>query len=566
VPVGNDAEDLFVSVKRSLDGTAGHATLGFKLAHWYPYVYDDTFSPSISCLAYSDRSTAFSALSMTENYILPAKYAQQEGARSLQAVWNSALTPIESTALRQYLADTPDIATRTLKMYDLMAETQGDLSIKYIQAGAEPLAQFALKTFNDFVPAGTEDRFASAVLSAFSQPLQAMDQGGKSVTPHPIRGRSLMETGGAFNGQGSLQLRLPWALPPGLSVYLPTNGNFRVSTPAFGLKANTAGGGSDPNHSYSDYQTNKADGVFNFVVTIEIDKDLYKSAAISNPLMPSVNGGLEFHFAMSHRINGFGARTRMDSISINVVADTTVQGGIVGVAQRTNDLLRNNRVLPMVRAETQLAGGRSASLSSPSPSFSDWLRPNTNAINRPSSLQPTMVNNWVNSEFFFNPSGSPLPLEIGTSQLGQEVQTMEAVVRDVNRAQFKKDALVGGLANVVLEAGVSFKWLNRTFSREMACRYDNPGNTQCKWGARIGFDFTRLPNAIEFYTFGLSSTQANWSWANVSIPFLTKFKPTLGIILPRFQYVATASGWLAFDDDAAKAMRAGAAQATHAAQ
>ncbi|MBG6070547.1 MULTISPECIES: ricin-type beta-trefoil lectin domain protein [unclassified Polaromonas] len=561
-------ESLGINIKKSLNNTVSTVTLGRVLSSSYPYDVDETRPARVACATYSDRSTAFSALSLTENYILAAKYAQQESARTLRDLSQSALTTAERNAVIQNITSTPDVGSRTLKFYDFTAETQGDLSIKYLQAGAPHLITHAQRLLNDMVPFSSRDAFANAVLSASQAPLEAMLRGVDSVPQHPIRGRSLLETDGYLSGQMGVQLRLPWALPPGVAKlpYLPSNGNFRISFPAVGHKANVATGGPDVNHSFSDFRTNKADGVFNFVATIEVDKELWAASRAWNPVLPSVSGGVEFHFAFSYRAAGTGDRLRLDSISFNVIADAGIQGGVVGLGSRTLQLMSRNRVLPMTVAETQLAGGRSAGLASSGPSFSDWLRPNSLAQTRPANLQPVVLGNSLASEFYFMPDGvTPLHVDVNISQLGQEPLVMQAVINEINKASFKKPALVGGFLNTILEAGVGVKWFNTSFVNEVACRYDTPANTACKSTYRNFWEFSSQPSTIEFFGMGVASVQVNMSWDNVNIPFFPSLRPTLGIIAPRVQYAATSSYWIAFSDKSAKAMKAGAAQATLAA-
>jgi len=139
------------------------------------------------------------------------------------------------------------------------------------------------------------------------------------------------------------------------------------------------------------------------------------------------------------------------------------------------------------------------------------------------------------------------------------------VVNEINKTNFKKPALVGGLLNTILEVGVAVKWFNNSFVNETACRYDTPTNTACKSNYRTFWEFSPQPSVIEFFGMGQVSSQVNMSWDNVQIPFFPSLRPTLGIIAPRVHYAAASSYWMAFSDKSAKAMKAGAGQATMAA-
>ena len=205
-------------------------------------------------------------------------------------------------------------------------------------------------------------------------------------------------------------------------------------------------------------------------------------------------------------------------------------------------------------------------MASNAPSFSDWLRPNSLAQTRPADLHPVGVGTSLASEFFFMPNGvTPLPVDINMSQFGQEPRVMDAVVNEINKSSFKKKALVGGLLNVILEAGVGVKWFNTSFLNEVACRYDTPTNTACKSTYRNYWGFSPQPSAIEFFGMGQVSSQFNMSWDKVQIPFFPSLRPTLGIIAPRVHYAAASSYWMDFSEKSAKAMKAGAGQATLAA-
>ena len=556
----NKDTDLFISYETRGSGSPVIALVG----QFSGFSANPLLSPPrIECLAYSDRSTEYNKLSITENYILAAKYAQQEGGRALADLVKSPLTPSESASVTNNLKYA-DIGARTLKFYDLSAETKNDVSIKYLEAGASRLYEHAQLILGDLIPDQTD--FANAVMAAAAGPLTAMEAGINSVPVRQVQGRSLLATGGSETGLMALQIRLPWALPSGLKrvPYLPSNGNFRISFPAIGHKSNAVNGELDPNSSYSDYRANKADGVFNFVATVEVDKALWEASKAWGPLLPTVDGGLEFHFAFSVRAGSrFGDRVRLDSIAINVVADVASSGGVAGMAPRIRSMMGRNRVMPAAIAETAMPNGRSLGFVQREYGFSDWLRPNLANINTPSSTGVDTGSNSLESRYFNTLEGPSVVIELSATELGQEPEIMEAITNAVNTAQFKPKALVGGLVNVLGEVGMSVKWFNRTFLREAVCRYNNPKDTSCKMGYRSMAKFQAAPDVFEpLVVMGQVSSQLNWSWDNVSIPFWPSATPTLGVILPRIQYSAATSYWLAFNNDAAIAMKAGAGQAT----
>lgn len=567
-------DDLSINLLRNRNMEIFGVGLGVDLKPGIENTVVNNRPPSIECATYSDSSAALNKLSVTENYLLAAKYAQQESAKTFRDLRRSALTTDERNTVVKNISDIRDVGSRTLKLYDFMAETQGDLSIKYLRSGAPSLITHGLVLLNDLVTESRREAFAEAVISASRLPLEAMQRGIDRVPLHAVRGRSLMETGGLMSGQMSVQMRVPWALPNDVTKirpYLASHGNFRISFPGVGHLANTAGGGSDPNHSFSNYATNKADGVFNFVVTIELDKNLWTASRAFNPLLPQIDGGVEYHFAMSYRAGtAAGDRLRVDSISINTVVDVATQGGIVKLGSRIKNIMDRNRIVPMLVAETQMSGGRPFGMTSNNFDNIDLIQPRHSASTLPAIINTSYLDDSILSvsQFWTDPvSFTSSVLNLGDSQLGQEVHVIMAVVEEMNKVtSFKQASLIGGLLNVVLEAGVGVKWFNRSFLSEIGCRYDNPTDPACKSAPRKFLDFRAQPSVIELTGMGIFSSQVNLSWENLKVPFFKDLNPTIGLALPRVQYSATANYWTALTPEAAKAMKAGASQATQVAK
>lgn len=479
---------------------------------------------------------------------------------------------------------------RTLKFYDFSVETATD-------AGKIPIVLDVLadtngdivrgfyQIVNDLIP--DWDQLSLDIknkTSAYGDTIASMNTNGAG-------GRKLlMASGSTVSAQVALQFRIPFRFGSDVTKisYLPTNGNIRISIPAMGPKATANNGVSDPGHSYSDFVTQRNDGVFNYVLTLELDRELIKKNNYLNPFLqkwqPTVGVGVELVFAMSYRASGNGSKTRVDSIAVNAISDVGMDDGLIGMWDRVRTKTRPTRVVQtgarneasrQVSSPTLISdlAADNAELAAqtviditPASSVSNYSA-STEFLSAASSAVSSATSPSLNSASFTSAgSGANWFNQLAAMELPDAAAQLAQRIDALNYPAFKVTHSLG----VIGEGQVALKWFNPTFTAEMSCRYRNPSTSSaganCKNMRRDGWSFNWYPNALEFVGLGIGSYMLNNTVDYSNTRFFAN-NPVLKsvAVAPRVQFSTAGSYWIAFDLNSADALRAGAALATRAA-
>ena len=556
---------------------------------------DRTGAPSLSCEAWTDSGPDSSVALTTKNYEFVGLYNKQVASNALISVSNERLSLSQKRILNQFDV-TSDEPMTTVKLYDSWANDQisiGNQPVFRDLAGGSPDAlNWSLKVLKAIVPD----------IEGFSKALRASDYVkdkavaasnalaiAKALESSANKGRSLLFSS-EFLAQSVLNTNVRATIKitdiAGAGVRLPfgivDKGNVRISVPLTGKSASTRDQRADISYNYSDFLQNKNNGVFNFVITLEMDKNLTKAIAPLSKIF-TYDVGAELHFAFSVNDYGYGDKTRLDSIALNGVFDVGVEdglngpnsaigGAILNTSGKLAQFFRTNRIRPDVEMGTSSVSQfftRRLSANSFSGVGSNpvWTVQDRCASEGASSTpweRPDLV------KFIAEMNNSPC-LSRDTSitdsePLSVEVAGAQDAASLVSNWVFGLDTPRIGLINGVVEGYASLKWFNKTLRTEALCRYNN--HKYCNTVARALYFFDLLPDALEVGAMVQNSWQYTLQAANKDAPFgwFGNYLPKFTLIAPRFQNNATGAGWIAFSDDSADTMRQGAGQATMAGQ
>jgi hypothetical protein len=589
----NGVNNLLVSYGGVSNGSVVNLGWGYRIPDGWN---QSPFSGAIvSCPEFTDNSKEVNKAKFIEEHSLQMQYLLGEASKQFKSVRQS--TPLSATETT-FLNNIPASFSRNdraLLLYDEVTKSNPKPLIKDLRQGQAGLYQYAgqllQRTFN--ATALTLDsklqQFGAKIANDFKDHLLSMQAGAASADAgnKPV-GRSLLwDGGGVLSNTISAQLRAGFSGPN--VAWYPNKGNIRISFPVYGQKAVLADGEPHPIASFADVKQSLADGVLNFVVTLEIDKAILEASKTSlNLILPTIDVGAEFHFAFSYRFaDGYGSKTRLDSISINALADYASDGGAAGTIRRGTQR----------RASDMLA--RAQARSSLGPALSPWrlmgdsFSRTTNPLFSPeiarADISAAYPMAMVGNEGTLNGLRSDYFNELATNidsivypdstRLGADAprinNALNAWRNSVVNSQFysylpDSKKFNNSLLNAVVEGTVGVRWVNRSFATEGMCRFGIPStpglpagyDDNCKKN-RVAWSFTPYPNMLESATTVIVSSQANFGW-----PFMSNYFSgfSWGVILPRVQYVGNASGWIAFDANTAAVWKAGAFAVENAAR
>jgi hypothetical protein len=396
-------------------------------------------------------------------------------------------------------------------------------------------------------------------------------------------------TGGSTTVLGSLQLRFIFNLirPRGFIVNRPAsnvipsdklldimNGNVRIMIPLLQQSYNTTGE-NIRNGMYNNSVMSWTDNLFCFQLAAEIDYNALRNTiknipALANSLIiPQPSLGAEAIFSFSSRygttLNPLnGVNTRLDAITLNLLADLDMEGGAYtgGFGKNKMGGLIGKFINLQRASRTNFFTNRFQAKYPDYVFKGSWTTPKGFVTNIGTAVTTTWQRILGKVTAVKKPDSTTAELSVEKA-INSSLASYDLAFRRLNKPN-ELTATVGDstlLVNLLIEAGVGLRWFNTSFLDEVECRNlavtNNTDAKLCGYNkVRVRWQSNTLygrPDVINPYFMAQVNMQGGRSTA---IRF-DRTELALGAVVPRLQFNSVSGSWIAFNKKAAMAMTAG---------